>query len=67
MKTITILAIGIYLGRQLYVQFDAEQHTIREQQLQRRLQRQLLEMGYSEAQTQRTLQRIFKPSSHADY
>jgi len=67
MRSIIILAIGIYLGRQIYLQHDLRSEGLSKEDLQERWQMTLRNMGYSPLERQRIINRLIKYTSHAAY
>ena len=59
MRTILSLAVGFWLGRQLYVQYDKAEALKREQALQKRML-ELLAKGKSDKDTVTELNQLFE-------
>jgi len=66
MRAIVILAIGIYLGRQVYLQYDAQHKRLSAEELQIRWKSALRRMGYSPLEVERITSRLIKYTHYAN-
>jgi len=58
MKTIITLAVGFWLGRQIYIKYDKEQAKEMEEGVKKRLQSFLKENGLTKTEVKETTEEI---------
>lgn len=58
MRTVVTLAVGFWLGRQIYVRYDREKVKKKEEQVKSRLEAFLKENGLNRTQVQATVKEI---------
>ena len=58
MKTVAALAIGFWLGRQLYINYDRQQAIQKEAAVKRRLKNALGDLGISKAEIEQTIREV---------
>ncbi|GAA0892645.1 hypothetical protein GCM10009122_23240 [Fulvivirga kasyanovii] len=58
MKTVAALAIGFWLGRQLYINYDRQQAIQKEAAVKRRLKNVLGDLGISKAEIEQTIREV---------
>lgn len=58
MKTIITLAVGFWLGRQIYIKYDKEQAKEMEEGIKKRLQSFLKENGLTKTEVKETTEEI---------
>jgi hypothetical protein len=58
MRTVVTLAVGFWLGRQIYVRYDREKVKKKEEQVKSRLEAFLKENGLNRTQVQETVKEI---------
>jgi len=58
MKTIITLAVGFWLGRQIYIKYDKEQAKEMEEGMKKRLQSFLKENGLTKTEVKETTEEI---------
>lgn len=58
MKTVVTLAVGFWLGRQIYVRYDREKIKKKEERVKSRLEAFLKENGLNRTQVQTTIKEI---------
>jgi len=58
MKTIITLAVGFWLGRQIYIKYDKEQAKEMEESVKKRLQSFLKENGLTKTEVKETTEEI---------
>ena len=58
MRTVVTLAVGFWLGRQIYVRYDREKVKKKEEQVKSRLEAFLKENGLNRTQVQATVKDI---------
>lgn len=60
MKTVIVLAIGFWVGRQIYVNFDKEEAKRKETKLRQRLIQLLQEQGFTKGEATLKTQQLLK-------
>lgn len=60
MKTVIVLAIGFWIGRQIYVNFDKEEAKRKETKLRQRLIQLLQEQGFTKGEAALKTQQLLK-------
>ena len=58
MRTVVTLAVGFWLGRQIYVRYDREKIKKKEERVKSRLEAFLKENGLNRTQVQTTIKEI---------
>ena len=58
MKTVAALAVGFWLGRQLYINYDRQQAIQREAAVKRRLKNVLADFGISKTEIEQTIREV---------
>ncbi|MEM9884333.1 MAG: hypothetical protein AAF849_00455 [Bacteroidota bacterium] len=59
MKTVLVLAIGFWIGRQIYINFDQEEARQKEAKLKEKLLQYFQKQGFSEKEANVKVQQFF--------
>ncbi|PHN01126.1 hypothetical protein [Flavilitoribacter nigricans] len=60
MKTVIVLAIGFWIGRQIYVNFDKEETKRKEAKVRQRLAQFFQQQGFSKSESLLKAQQLLK-------